>query len=234
MTDTKRAVQYLTGDPLLHMDMLECIRGGHARLLEVSDAGVLLANPKTENYMMSTEDKTAAIRMIAAVPAAGAFVAHQAFYVQTLRQKFGFRVDMPCLQAAYLKKTPLPPADPVIDIRPLGEEHLSFIMEHYSHADDEAYHLERLKAGVMFGAFIDDALAGFIGTHGEGSLGMLEVLPRYRRRGVARALETYAANRMLAQGKIPFAQIIVGNTPSLELHRKLQFAISENTLHWLS
>lgn len=46
----------------------------------------------------------------------------------------------------------------------------------------------RLRAGVMLGAFLRDRPAGFIGLHEEGSMGMPEVLPEFRRMGVARAL----------------------------------------------
>ena len=42
------------------------------------------------------------------------------------------------------------------------------------------YVAERLAAGAMTGAFLDGVLAGFIGIHEEGSIGMLEVLPAYR------------------------------------------------------
>ena len=48
---------------------------------------------------------------------------------------------------------------------------------------------DRLKAGVIFGAFVDGRLAGFVGEHHEGSMGMLEVVPEFRRRGIAQALE---------------------------------------------
>ncbi|MFQ7452543.1 MAG: GNAT family N-acetyltransferase [Flavonifractor plautii] len=38
----------------------------------------------------------------------------------------------------------------------------------------------------MLGAFVDGTLAGFAGFHGEGSIGLLEVLPAYRRRGLGK------------------------------------------------
>ena len=61
---------------------------------------------------------------------------------------------------------------------------------------------------MLVGAFYDEKLAGFIGQHCEGSIGMLMVAPKFQRRHIAMTLETYAANCMLEQGKIPFAQII--------------------------
>ena len=55
--------------------------------------------------------------------------------------------------------------------------------------DDEGYVTERLRAGVMIGAFVDGRLAGFAGIHSEGSMGMLEVFEPFRRQGIGYALE---------------------------------------------
>lgn len=227
------AIEYLSRDPLLHMDMLECIRSGCAQLLFAGESGVLLRNTACNALMMSTEDDQIAQQMLAMIPETPMFVAHQAFYTSDAMQKFSFTQQMACRQAAYLSPEPLPMADSPVKIEQLDERHLPFIMEHYSHADDTAYHRERLNAGVMYGAFLDRRLAGFIGLHAEGSIGMLEVLPEYRRQGIAYALEAFIVNRQLANGNVPFSQIIDGNAASLSLHRKLHFSISENQVCWL-
>ena len=48
------------------------------------------------------------------------------------------------------------------------------------------------------------ALMGFIGIHTEGAMGMLEVLPAYRRRGIASALTSRLAFETFARGRVPF------------------------------
>lgn len=53
---------------------------------------------------------------------------------------------------------------------------------------------------------------------------MLMVAPKFQRRHIAMTLETYAANCMLEQGKIPFAQIITDNEKSKRLQEKEGFA----------
>lgn len=229
----EQAIHYLSKDPLLHMDMLESIRSGSAELFFAGPEGVLLMNNACRTVMMSTEDERTAAGMLASVHEAPLFVAHQDFYIEDARRKFGLPQEMVCHQAVYLRKEPLPVTDAGLDIRQLDEGHLLLIMKHYSHAEDEEYPRERLKSGVMFGAFIRDQLAGFIGLHSEGSIGLLEVLPEYQRRGIAQGLETFLVNRLLAVGRVPFAQVIVGNTASLKLHRKLGFLISDKTVCWL-
>lgn len=227
------AMEYLSGDPLLHMDMMESIRRGSARLLFVSGRGVLLYNKDCNAVMMSAADEAEAKRMLAIPESAPMFVAHQRFYIGDVRKRVPFSESITCSQAVYTRKNPLPAPACEAAIRPLDESFLPFVRKNYSQVTEDSYLLGRLRAGVMFGAFLGDRPAGFIGMHEEGSMGMLEVLPEFRRKGIALALETFLSNRLLAEGKVPFAQIIEGNDASLRLHRRLGFGISESTLCWL-
>lgn len=229
----EQAIRYLSEDPLLHMDMLEGIRLGEARLLCVEQGGVLLFHKACGAVMMSAADEETARRMLAESPCAGLFVAHQAFYLSTVQALYPFSRTLVCRQAVYRGKKPLAPAPCAAEIRRLNGRFLPFLMEHYTHADDESYLRERLEQGAMFGAFVQDACAGFIGTHAEGSIGMLEVLPEFRRRGIAAALETFLVNALLREDRVPFAQIVTGNAASFSLHKKLGFDFSSGTLCWL-
>ncbi|MFQ9917932.1 MAG: GNAT family N-acetyltransferase [Flavonifractor plautii] len=74
----------------------------------------------------------------------------------------------------------------------------------------------------MLGAFVDGTLAGFAGFHGEGSIGLLEVLPAYRRRGLGEALLRGAVRLALERGAVclwPGAVSI--NAPSLAPEKRL-------------
>ena len=98
---------------------------------------------------------------------------------------------------------------------------------------DRDYISARLAAGAVTGAFLEGVLAGFIGTHEEGSIGMLEVLPAYRRRGLGYALEAEAIRRAMAQGAIPYCQVIEGNAASMKLQKKLGMEFSDEFVYWL-
>ena len=230
--DKTLALKTLSRDPVLHMDMVEAIRSGNAELLFVSESGVLLRHTLSPVLMMSANDPETAGRMLAAADSTELFVAHQSFTVEMVLQKFPYRGQMPCRQAVYLKNEPLPSV-PSPEIKLLDERFLPFIMEHYSHADDEDYQLERFRSGVMFGAFVDGDLTGFIGTHDERSIGLLYVLPDYRRLGLAFALEAVMTNHLLSIGRLPFCQVHLQNEPSLALQRKLGFTVSDQPIYWL-
>ena len=130
---------------------------------------------------------------------------------------------------------PVPPAPvPGVELRILDESHTDLVFEHYHMAPDRDYVAERLAAGAMTGAFLDGVLAGFIGIHEEGSIGMLEVLPPYRRRGYGEVLLRAAVRLAMKQKKYPFGQIFDGNTASLALQRKMGMTVSEERLFWLT
>jgi len=92
---------------------------------------------------------------------------------------------------------------------------------------------EMLLNGCMFGALVEGRMAGFIGTHIEGSIGMLEVYEEYRRRGIAESLESYIINTRLSKGLLPYGDIIVGNEPSFGLQRKLGLKITKENFYWV-
>lgn len=229
----QRVLNYLEQEPLLHIDMIEAIRRKQANIVAASEQGALLYHTASKVYMMSAKDPNTAQSMLSEIHDAILFVAHQPFIVPLAEQVLKRKRSLVCVQAAYFKKDPVAMDYEGIRIARLNENHLEFIKTWYSHELDESYLLERLGAGVMYGAYVQGELAGFIGEHEEGSIGMLEILPQFRRRGLGEKLEAYKTNEHLAAGYVPFGQIVVGNTPSLELQKKLGYTISEDTIAWL-
>ena len=71
----------------------------------------------------------------------------------------------------------------------------------------------------MYGAYVEGKLAGFMSRHIEGSMGLLEVLPEYRRLGIGSSLEAYMTNLILDRGEMPFCQLITDNGKSLPCRR---------------
>ena len=233
-TETERgALRFLMRSPLHHADMIAIITAGSAEVLSEGESGVLLRY--SGGYMMSALDPATADAMLELIPKTDLLDAHQEFYVAAARKKFGLSDGIACRQAVFTRKEPLPTAAAPAEIRPLDETALPFLLRHYTHADSNSpeYLCGRLKTGDFFGAFVDGKPAGFIGTHEEGSMGVLEVLPEYRRRGIAAALAAFQTNRILKKGRVPFSQIEPGNAASFALHRRLGFEISEQSLYWL-
>nr|WP_304442847.1 GNAT family N-acetyltransferase [uncultured Acetatifactor sp.] len=85
----------------------------------------------------------------------------------------------------------------------------------------------------MYGAFLEGRQVGFVGTHDEGSLGMLFVEEPFRGRGIGASLEAYVVNRMLERGQTPYGHVAVGNAASERLQERLGFYKAEKTFWWL-
>ena len=132
----------------------------------------------------------------------------------------------------YTRKEPLP-VKRGMDIRKLDEKFLDVLERHYHTYVEKGYVETQLKSGVMYGIFEGTQLAGFIGMHKEGSIGMLEIFEKYRNKGYAKALESFYINLHLRNGWTPFGQVETGNEKSLKLQESLNLYPAKDMLYWL-
>ena len=118
------------------------------------------------------------------------------------------------------------------DIRKLDESYFSAVREAYTLIDGDELRVD-LRNGRLSGLFVDGILAGFIGFHKEGSMGMLHVFDRYRHRGYAQILEKHDINLALADGRIPYCHVFFSNTASMRLQSKLGLEKGQLPVWWL-
>jgi GNAT superfamily N-acetyltransferase len=232
MTTEEKALKYLEDDRLLHMGMIEPIRKKRASILYADSDGVLIQDQGSGSYMLSAVDESAGRKLLSLISDADLFTVHQKFLVPMVQDKFHFNIVKDCVQAVYLDNKPLP-VDEKIQIRVLGQEWVNTVAENYHYVDDIGYIQDLIDNKEIYGAFIDETLAGFIGTHKEGTMGLLVVLPQYRLMGVGTALESFMVNLFLSRNQVPFGQVLDGNIKSLGLQKKLGFTISEKHLYWI-
>ncbi|MEG1446454.1 MAG: GNAT family N-acetyltransferase [Ruthenibacterium sp.] len=230
MNMRKIATQYLMKNRLLHIDMLEALRRGTASIVDASEDGVLLCDMSGAYLLSATTEKESA-RLLELVPSATVFSVHQRFSLQQIQDKFHFKSVNPCAQAAYLEKEP--PTYDAENIRVLDDRYTNFVHQNYHAMEDYAYIAARIAAGDLIGAFDEDILMGFIGRHVDGSMGLLEILPQFRRRGLGVALERAEIAREIAHGDIPFCQVYCDNEASLRLQQKLGMTFANETMYLL-
>ena len=229
----EQARAWLERDSVLHANMLEVLRRGSADALIAEERGVLLHDTGCGAWMLAAEPD-AAEDFLDRIPAGcDLFVGHDMAYFDLARARFGLPYREICWSAAYLGQDPL--SIPAFGgaLRLLDRSWAPWLTAHYSHDFGGAAYMERAADRGIIGAFVEGQPAGFVGFHDEGSIGMLEVLPSYRRRGLGEILQRAAINLALERGQIPFGQVIDGNEASLSLQRKLGMAVSETTLFWL-
>lgn len=231
------STEFLSKDPLLHVDMLECIRRDSVEILFASEEAVLLLDIPSKIYMITAQNYKIAEHLISKLPDdIELIVSHDRFTSKLLADKFNFSDSMACYNAVYTKNASIKLENSIVEIRHLTRDYKNIIMKNYSKAYtiDDAYMENRLDAQVMLGAFIDNNLCGFIGNHIEGSIGMLEVLEEYRCRGIGTILEISAINDALANNRYVYGQVIDTNLASIALQKKLGFEFSKTKVYWLS
>ena len=223
----EKALEFLNKDYLLNVDMIECIRRDICRILYASDKAVLIVADSGWVHMLSCEDRELGLELIKTHQPPWV-VLHQMDMREAVAG-LGYRIGDQCWQSAYTKTTPM--EETLADIRRLDRRFLKRIADNYELAD-EGEIAALLDAGVIYGAFAGGELAGFIGKHEEGSVGLLFVFPEFRRMGIAEALERNYVNRELSEGNVAYGQIFVGNTPSRQLQEKLGMDFSDKFICW--
>ncbi len=225
---------FLEKDFAYHADMLDALLAEGSEVLYSEDDGVMIRMGEWGPYAISAKTEEAMEKMAKLIPEKRYMAVVRPFkFIPKFFEIKGRPVEtMPCYQAAYKGKEPVLEYEvPGIEFRPLTMENLSFVCENYD--DDEKYMKSRIEYG-MLGAFDENGnCAGFVGFHGEGSMGLLTVLPEYRRKGIGIALEARNLNRRLSEGRIPFGHVVVGNEKSEGLQRKIGMEFSDKIVTWV-
>lgn len=234
------ARNYLREQEDLNINLLAALQAGLAEVVALEEYGCLL---HTSGYcwQIAAEDAEAALRLFGRVPKGA-----RALEVQGEEQAAAVAEQF-CPRSAELyhnvwyaqDRMELPKTD--WEIRAMEERDADFLARHYHMPGAtekdfprvRAYLLDRIAAGTMFGVFQEGEIAGFAGNHDEGSIGMLTVLPAFRRRGLGLYLEQIAISRALARGEIPFGQVAPDNAASLALQRRLGMQVSEGLVCWM-
>lgn len=237
MTDMeKRALDVLRsfGDTPCYEQMKQSLLRGEAEVLMVEDTCVLTRH-RLERFCMLAGEETRMREMAKLVPAdAREVLVHGVLTdeaVEGFKNILGMTDVEPYVMYGYYGE--MPPEETQAQIRPLTAEDLDFVYENYGHAS-RGYLDMLLKKGVMIGAYVDGALAGFIGEHAAGAMGLLHVMPEFRRHHLGFALERADIRRILLSGSTPFCQVAVANTPSHNLQERLGLTRAEGRMYWMS
>ena len=232
MTD-REILSYLERDYVRRIDMIEAIKRKRAAILYAASDAVLL---KTRGWLMllACDSVEAGVRALAfRDPDCDGSVAHSADARDAVKTVIPAWTHINACWQAYDPSTELKPVPDVCEIRPFRKEDIPFILEHYHTIANEAYFEERIEENSLFAGYRDGKLCAFIGFHDDGSGGMLEVLPEYRRLGIGSALEIHLRNEALRRGWTPYGQIFVGNEPSRQLQRSLGLIVSDDAIYWM-
>jgi len=128
----------------------------------------------------------------------------------------------PCYQYALLDPRRLVIC-PYRGISPLVPDDAETIVRHSPYNRRADYVRERIRFGPGLGIRINRRLVAWGLTHDDCSMGFLHVLPEHRGRGLARALTTALARKLLGLGVRPFMYIVQENRASVVLTASMGF-----------
>lgn len=230
MTIEEKALEILVRDEVSNIDMAEGIRRGTMAALYAENGTVLLRAKGSFLTFFASDNEDDAREALLAHPEIFGCVAHGEIARDMLQSVLGLSYETPCRQYAYLSKQK-PELDPRFTYRVLEAGDADYVRSHYKpgYEDIDA----AIAAGRMIGAEVEGKLAGFVGMHGEGSVGMLEVDPAYRRLGVGTALEKFMFAKHIDEGRVAYGQVFVTNDGSLALQKKMGIEMGKNLIWWM-
>lgn len=231
------------------------IKRGTAQIIERADDAILLKDTESKALMLACDDALKGIEILEqnSGEEKPLIMISDAELGRMAADRFGYENVMECYQLAYLSKEP-PKSDKtdacenvgidistksnsaqfdgILEYRVATMENFPLISREYGLVSEDELK-ELIERGNIIMGYKTGEAVGFIGEHMEGSIGLLQVLEKHRRKGYGLALEMDMIRRTIEKGYIPFGQVVVGNTASLELQKKLGLTKSEGTIFWM-
>lgn len=226
----------LTKEPCLYADMLQCRNAGGLVLYETETA-LLLQGRISKILYSAAADNQAGKEIVEHLPKQfGILVAHDTYTDPWLKSMRKLESDLECVHCVYVEDVPPAVALPEgFVINRLDASHTQKIIALYRHSMEslanEQYIGKCLQDG-MYGAFYKGELCGFIGVHEQESIVILEVHPKWRRKGLAVALEQVMIGKQLERGRLPYGEIVKDNTASIRLQKKAGMITDEKLTYW--
>ena len=231
----QRAVAILRsyGDRACYEEMVQTIVRGKAEIIEAKELGVLIRHMRAGMYMLAG-DTQRVDELTRLIPqGAEEILIHGTRppeMVHAVRTRFHLANALPFLQYAYYGEMP---PEQEMEIRTLDAAYLDVLASEYEHGSRE-YMAGRIAEGVMLGAFVDGELVGFVGEHIEGSMGLLHVMPAFRRHHVGSALERAMIRETMLRGHVAYCQVFPDNGASQSLQGRLGLESAQGMLYWLT
>jgi ribosomal protein S18 acetylase RimI-like enzyme len=231
MTGLEKAKEYLSKDFLTNCGLLQVINRSSAEIVQLDHNGVLLYDTISKTYMLGAEYGENILKWFENLELDYIFITNNKF-VPFLKERYGFKHDMKCYQYVYPGNSPIEYQKRLEVSSPTREE-MKIVKKNYKNLSEND--LDELNAlGYLYAAHDSDGnMVGFVGSHFEGSMGLLEILPQYRRMGYGYELECFIINKFLEMGLIPYCQVKIRNDKSKNLQSKLNMTKAPGQVDWL-
>lgn len=208
------------------------LKRGTGSIIADSDHALLIRDNVSGACLLACEDKAAGIAVLDRYlrPDCSLLMVSDFDLGQTAFERYGFSEKLECYQFAYYGEKPA--IDTGLSVRAADQHDLPMLIDHYQMISPEELAEVVRRKSILLG-YHQGQLVGFIGEHLEGSMGILYVLPEYRRRGFGTALQTHLIAWTMEKGFVPFGQVEKDNLNSLKLQEKIGMTCSDDLIVWM-
>ena len=183
----QQVIKRLSKKKRLNIHMMEFLDRGLGEIEYEDGLNLILAGQGI--HELTAESEEAAKRMLQTYEGhMDECVVNQEFLKELLEKEYGLKPYGCFYQSCYTLKEAMPVKHK--DIRRLDMQSLDYVTAHYTNESEE-YLAGRISDGMMYGAYVEDCLVGFVGIHSDGSCGMLYVDEAYRGMGIGASLEAF-------------------------------------------
>jgi len=220
----QNALELLNQDYYLHYPLIYALRHG-AEVIAANEHGMALYRYRPDFIMLAGSNPLELVKGLPKPDLVELFGSHSA---QAIAAHFGLAGGFECTQVYY----PYQSIDSDLQLQLISKVDLAFILENYDRLEPEE--IERaIDEERIFGLRENSKLFAFIGLHDDHSMGMLFILPEYRRQGWGERLERALTAKVLAMGELPYGHVITGNDISMHLQKKLGFVECSDKVFWM-
>ena len=231
----EEAVEILGREPLRHFTMLTLLREMDHPVCHTANGCVFARSRRNRgDFVLLTADPRERVDPLLQLVHDSDETVHVQgdLAAEYIHRHFSIGRSSGCLQL-YLPESVRVAADPtgIVDLAP---GHAAYVHQHYGARAEtsEEYLRERIERAPAVGVMVDGVLAGFVMTHEEMTMGVMEVLPEFRRRGLATRLNANLVTRMRERNLPCIIEIIANNHASLKLAAAAGFLPLQKA-HWI-
>ena len=208
------------------------LKRGSGEIIVDTDDALFVRDTVSGAYMLACEDETAGAALLDSHirPDCDLLMVSNHALGQIAFERYGFSEKLECYQVAYYGEKPA--IDTELSVREADERDLPMLLEHYDLISPQELAEVVRRRSILLG-YSQGHLAGFIGEHLEGSMGILYVLPEYRRKGFGEALQKHLIAKTMEKGFVPFGQVEKDNVNSLRLQEKIGMTRSDRLIVWM-
>jgi len=228
-------ISFLKKDLIKNINMINFIEENE--ILEthsVGDAIMVKGISDKEWIYFSCKDKTEFENLLGLLKSEdNNFAILEDWMIPILNRKFKIEVELSTIK--YILNPDVVIPQNKIAVTELSPNDASYLYMNFDYSEytNIAYIKERIIKSISAAVRIQDKLVAWAAIHDDGAIGMLHVLPEFRRQGLAKEVTIYIIKKLRGLGKLPFAHIEENNFNSINLVESLGF-VKDRRVCWAS